>query len=98
MKADMTQSPAASAADILDLPHARRDPVVCLSHLRWDFVFQRPQHLMARFARTRPVVFLEEPLAAEPGASVGLDVRVCSRTGVLVATPRLPHGVDGPCR
>ena len=97
-KAAMTQPSAASAADILDLPHARRDPVVCLSHLRWNFVFQRPQHLMARFARTRPVVFLEEALPAEAGAPVGLDVRSCPDTGVLVATPRLPHGVDGPCR
>ncbi|WP_292037152.1 MULTISPECIES: UDP-galactopyranose mutase [unclassified Brevundimonas] len=93
----MTQSPAA-IADVLDLPHARRDPVVCLSHLRWDFVFQRPQHLMARFARTRPVVFFEEPLPSEPGAPVALDVRACPDTGVLVATPRLPHGIEGACR
>ena len=26
--------------------------IVVFSHLRWDFVFQRPQHLMTRFART----------------------------------------------
>ena len=36
--------------------------VVCLSHLRWDFVWQRPQHLLSRCARERPVVFVEEPL------------------------------------
>ena len=35
--------------------------VLCLSHLRWEFVYQRPQHLMTRFARTRRVFFLEEP-------------------------------------
>src|SRR5919112_1961548 len=35
--------------------------VVCLSHLRWNFVFQRPQHLMVRFARNRRVYFVEEP-------------------------------------
>ncbi|HET6228613.1 MAG TPA: glycosyltransferase family 1 protein [Longimicrobiaceae bacterium] len=35
--------------------------LVCLSHLRWDFVFQRPQHLMGRFARERRVFFVEEP-------------------------------------
>lgn len=22
--------------------------IVCLSHLRWNFVFQRPQHLLTR--------------------------------------------------
>lgn len=37
-------------------------PLVVFSHLRWDFVFQRPQHLMTRLARTRPVFFVEEPI------------------------------------
>ena len=36
--------------------------LICLSHLRWNFVFQRPQHLMTRFARTRRVFFFEEPI------------------------------------
>src|SRR5579883_1325643 len=36
--------------------------VVCFSHLRWDFVFQRPQHVMTRFAREHPVFFIEEPV------------------------------------
>jgi ribonuclease BN (tRNA processing enzyme) len=35
--------------------------LVCLSHLRWDFVFQRPHHLMTRFARERRVFYVEEP-------------------------------------
>jgi UDP-galactopyranose mutase len=42
--------------------------LVVFSHLRWDFVFQRPQQLMTRFARARPVFFIEEPVydAGEP--------------------------------
>ena len=36
--------------------------IVCFSHLRWHFVFQRPQHLMSRFARERRVFFIEEPV------------------------------------
>jgi UDP-galactopyranose mutase len=36
--------------------------LVCLSHLRWNFVFQRPQHLMSRFAAERRVFFIEEPI------------------------------------
>src|SRR5690349_7871689 len=35
--------------------------LVCLSHLRWGLVYQRPQHLMTRFARSMPVYFVEEP-------------------------------------
>lgn len=36
--------------------------VICFSHLRWNFVFQRPQHLLTRCARHRRVFFVEEPL------------------------------------
>jgi UDP-galactopyranose mutase len=35
--------------------------IVTFSHLRWNFVYQRPQHLLARLAATRPVYFIEEP-------------------------------------
>jgi UDP-galactopyranose mutase len=31
--------------------------LICFSHLRWNFVFQRPQHLMSRFAREMTVIF-----------------------------------------
>jgi UDP-galactopyranose mutase len=43
--------------------------LIVFCHLRWDFVFQRPQHLITRFAAERPVLFIEEPLAGsnEPG-------------------------------
>lgn len=36
--------------------------VLCFSHLRWNFVFQRPQHLMTRLAKTQRVFYIEEPL------------------------------------
>lgn len=36
--------------------------VVCFSHLRWDFVFQRPQHLLTRFADHFRIFYVEEPL------------------------------------
>jgi UDP-galactopyranose mutase len=35
--------------------------IVTFSHLRWNFVYQRPQHLLSRLAATRPVYFVEEP-------------------------------------
>ncbi len=40
----------------------RQASLVVFSHLRWDFVFQRPQHLLSRMARCRPVIFVEEPI------------------------------------
>lgn len=38
---------------------------VVFSHLRWDFVFQRPQHLLSRFAAQHRVIFIEEPIHTE---------------------------------
>lgn len=31
--------------------------ILCISHLRWGFVWQRPQHLLGRFARSIPANF-----------------------------------------
>jgi len=66
--------------------------LICFSHLRWNFVFQRPQHLMSRFATEQRVIFWEEPSYGEfePEARV----TVCERTGVEVVTPHLPKGLD----
>src|SRR5688572_14662793 len=61
--------------------------LICLSHLRWNFVFQRPQHLMSRYARTRRVFFVEEPLFEDvPEPRVSIE----AHDGVLVVVPKLP--------
>src|SRR5918993_1105677 len=63
--------------------------LICLSHLRWKFVFQRPQHLMTRCASERRVYFVEEPIY-EPEATPRLQVE---RDGeVRVVTPYLATG------
>jgi glycosyltransferase involved in cell wall biosynthesis len=64
--------------------------LICLSHLRWNFVYQRPQHLMARFAKERRVYFVEEPLIDTGPARMVLNR---SREGVIVAVPHLPAGM-----
>jgi glycosyltransferase involved in cell wall biosynthesis len=38
---------------------------VVLSHLRWTFVWQRPQHIVSRLATSRPTWFVEEPIAVD---------------------------------
>lgn len=35
--------------------------ILCFSHLHWDFVYQRPQHLLTRFSRENNVYYFEEP-------------------------------------
>ncbi|MEW6250802.1 MAG: glycosyltransferase, partial [Planctomycetota bacterium] len=67
--------------------------LVALAHLRWDWVFQRPQHLLSRLARTYHVLFVEEPVA-DPAArapdwelrQVAPGVTVC-RAHTAVAEP-----------
>ena len=36
--------------------------LIVFSHLRWDFVYQRPQHLLSRLAKHYRVIFFEEPI------------------------------------
>jgi glycosyltransferase involved in cell wall biosynthesis len=42
---------------------SEHDELVVLSHLRWDWVWQRPQHLVSRIGRGRRTWFVEEPIA-----------------------------------
>lgn len=48
-----------------------RFPLIVHCHLRWDFVWQRPQQIFSRLATQHPVLFIEEP---QPGAEPGLDI------------------------
>jgi UDP-galactopyranose mutase len=63
--------------------------LICFSHLRWDFVFQRPQHLLTRCARERRVFFFEEPVW---DASDGPTLQVREDGNITIATPHLPPG------
>jgi len=62
---------------------------VCFSHLRWDFVFQRPNHIVTRLSSSTPVVFWEEPIFE--GENVRLELIEISAS-LTVARPRLPAG------
>ena len=55
------------SADTTIMTAARepRGTIVVLSHLRWDFVTQRPQHLLTRAAHDFDIVFIEEPVWEE---------------------------------
>jgi hypothetical protein len=84
-----------------EAPPGRSEDVICFSHLRWNFVFQRPQHLLSRCARDRRVFFFEEPVFD------ACDGPILSSTadpsGVTVVVPHLPVGqdrtaVDAPVR
>ena len=71
---------------------AKNHDIICFSHLRWNFVFQRPQHLLSRFAKKRRVFFIEEPMFHDGSAEF---VVTESKEGVQVCVPHLQNGTDG---
>lgn len=62
------------------MPH-----LIVFSHLRWDFVYQRPQHLMSRLAQHYPVIFVEEPMHDDGAPQLQ---RLPQEGGVDVLRPR----------
>jgi len=67
--------------------------LICFSHLRWSFVFQRPQHLLSRYARERRVFFVEEPMFSDGPDRLELTQSV---EGVHVVVPHLSHSTLDP--
>jgi UDP-galactopyranose mutase len=88
----------ASAPERRSFAFSNRHTLLCFSHLRWNFVFQRPQHLMSRLAKAQRVVYWEEPEAALAGCEPALGVRTCAETGVIVVTPSLPEDLPEESR
>ena len=69
----------------------RNIDVVCFSHLRWGFVYQRPQHLLSRFAKHTRVFYMEEPIFYH-GINT-LELTKHGDSGLYVAVPYLQHGL-----
>jgi glycosyltransferase involved in cell wall biosynthesis len=73
--------------------------LLCFSHLRWNFVFQRPQHLMCRFSRDMDVIYWEEPIDIGPKETAYLQVREAQDAPhVRVVVPHLPQGMPEDAR
>ena len=62
--------------------------LVCFSHLRWNFVYQRPQHLLSRFANNYITYYVEEFIVNDQ--EDGYDFYV-TEENVCVVTPHLKH-------
>jgi glycosyltransferase involved in cell wall biosynthesis len=72
-----------------------RPTLMCFSHLRWDFVFQRPQQLMSRFAEDMTVVFWEEPVEIGKRETPLLRVSAAENfPKVRIVVPHIPEGMD----
>ena len=64
-------------------------PIVVFSHLRWNFVYQRPQQILSRLAAHRRVLYVEEPIDARHEAD-GWELERPAHN-ILVARPRLTN-------
>ena len=65
--------------------------LICFSHLRWNFVYQRPQHLLSRFAAKGRVFYIEEPVFASKPSRL---VHTRGNSGVDVVVPHVADGDD----
>ena len=80
-------------------PDPERSTLLCFSHLRWNFVFQRPQHLMSRFAEDMNVLYWEEPMTIGRKETAFLQVRKAEDfPNVTVIVPHLPEGMNEDAR
>lgn len=48
-------------------------PIIVHCHLRWDFVWQRPQQIFSRLARNHRILFIEDPVIADGEPRLQVD-------------------------
>ncbi|MBY0508371.1 MAG: glycosyltransferase [Bryobacteraceae bacterium] len=69
-------------------------PIIVFSHLRWNFVYQRPQHVLSRLARQRPVLVIEEPVEFQE--DIARWERREAAPNVTVMVPMVPQAQFTP--
>ncbi|KUJ59894.1 amine oxidase [Flavobacteriaceae bacterium CRH] len=57
--------------------------MIVFCHLRWQFVYQRPQHIISRMAQTMKILFIEEPLHYTDNENSGNLIHVDDMLHVL---------------
>lgn len=66
--------------------------LICYCHLRWNFVYQRPQHIISRFAKNYRTFYVEEPLFSDTNRTFYTSEK---NGDVTVIVPNLPYGLSG---
>ncbi len=69
--------------------------IIVHCHLRWDFVWQRPQHIMSRLSKSHPILFLEDYAPLPPGPDSDgqprFDIKHVSDTLTVARPLFVPH-------
>lgn len=76
---------------------AQRPAIVCFAHVRWNLVFQRPQHIMTRLADSFDVLYWEEP-REETDCTTARIEREQLGEGIERLVPVLPAGLGEAAR
>jgi len=69
--------------------------LVVASHLRWSFVWQRPQQLLSRLARHHRILFVEEPVYAPENTAKLVPIVSEALPNLYVLTPRVSQEACG---
>lgn len=69
--------------------------LVCFAHLHWDFVWQRPQHLLSRFAKHTRVFYVEEPCLhwGDRNMQPWLEIKDREAGKLKIVVVHLPEGL-----
>jgi glycosyltransferase involved in cell wall biosynthesis len=65
--------------------------LICFSHLRWGFVFQRPNHLMSRFSKHQRVFYIEEPIFTDGDERLHIEN---FNESLFIVTPHIAPGLS----
>src|ERR1044071_6333750 len=76
---------------VLSVPKTNEPGIVVFSHLRWNFVWQRPQQFLSRFAQWHRILFIEEPIYDLPDGDQGRLEREAVAPNIMVTTVHLPE-------
>jgi glycosyltransferase involved in cell wall biosynthesis len=86
-------SGASLQGSVLSVPKTHAPGIVVFSHLRWKFVWQRPQQFLSRFAQTHRVLFIEEPIYDLPDGEAGSLELEAVAPNIMVSTVHLAQSI-----
>lgn len=90
LKRELLINEKRNGKDILnDHQQSKIKDVICFSHLRWNFVFQRPQHLLSRWAKECRVFYIEEPVQGKFDSNYLKTIHNGTSTGLTIITPHV---------
>ncbi len=71
-------------------PKAAYYDMIVFSPVRWNFIYQRPQHIVSRLAKKRNILFVELPIDFDPNEKGEINL-VMINDQITVMQPKVAH-------